>query len=139
MIDSSKLVTKNSAASVQVVVVSTLPVPRLVMNPPPPPMPRPPPSDFCSSTTPIKASTSIRWITMTTCCIRPKSVHTSQSRLPAQAALRDVYRNSPRSLHDHGRLFHPRRLVHWRVIPKTGSHFSGSRATVNGGNTDEIG
>ena len=37
--------------------------------PPPPPMPRPPPSDVCSSTTPIKASTIIRWMTMTTVCM----------------------------------------------------------------------
>ena len=36
--------------------VSKFAVPRLDMNPAPPPMPRPPPSDFCSSTTPIKAS-----------------------------------------------------------------------------------
>ena len=33
---------------------------RFDMNPPLEPMPRPPPSDFCSSTTPIMAATSIR-------------------------------------------------------------------------------
>src|SRR5674476_1420812 len=110
-IDRMRLVTKNRPARTAVARVSKLAVPRLLMNPPPPlpPMPSPPPSDFCSSTTPIKASTNIRWITITTCCIRSQSVQTGRSGLPAQTALREIYRNSPRSLHDRPRLFHPRR------------------------------
>src|SRR6185503_14481295 len=54
-IDSTRLVTKNSPAKIAVVRVSTLPAPRLVMNPPVEPIPSPPPSERCSSTTPIKA------------------------------------------------------------------------------------
>ena len=47
------------AASSAVVRDKTLAVPRLVMNPLVE-LIRPPPSDFCSSTTPIRAMTSIR-------------------------------------------------------------------------------
>jgi hypothetical protein len=37
-----------------------------ITPPPPPPMPRPPPSDRCKSTTPIRQSARIRWMTRTT-------------------------------------------------------------------------
>src|SRR5262249_3657908 len=61
---------KNTAASVAVVRVNTLALPRLVKNPPvPPPMPSPPPSERCSRTTPVMARTTMRWITMMTVCI----------------------------------------------------------------------
>src|SRR4029450_13180526 len=72
-IDSVRLVRKNSPARIAVARVRTLAVPRLVMKPPVEPMPRPPPSERCKSTTPIMANTSIRWITMMTCCIYLKS------------------------------------------------------------------
>ncbi len=68
-IDRIRLVAKNPAARMAVARVSTLAEPRLVMKPPVDPMPSPPPSDFCSSTAPIRASTSMRWITITTVCI----------------------------------------------------------------------
>src|SRR5262249_12345032 len=75
--DSSRLVTKNPSARNAVVRVSTFAVPRLDRNPPPPPpMPRPPPSDFCSSTTPIMASTIIRRITITPVCTSVSSLET---------------------------------------------------------------
>src|SRR5215471_16188151 len=59
-IESTRLVAKKVAASTAVVRVSTLAVPRLDRNPPVEPMPSPPPSDFCNSTTPIMAATTMR-------------------------------------------------------------------------------
>jgi len=63
---------KNPAASKAVVRVNTLAVPRLVRNPLEL-LTRPPPSDFCSRTTPIIATTSIRWIRTTTVSISDTS------------------------------------------------------------------
>ena len=57
--DSAKLVTKNPTASNAVVRVRTFAVPRPVMKPLVE-LTSPPPSDFCSSTTPIMATTSMR-------------------------------------------------------------------------------
>src|ERR1700676_1338809 len=58
--DSVRLVTKNAAASAAVVRDKTLAVPRPVMNPLLFELTSPPPSDFCNSTTPIMATTSMR-------------------------------------------------------------------------------
>ncbi len=69
MIDSTRLVTKKQPARIPVVRVSILVEPRVVMKPPPPPMPRPPPSERCSSTSPIMASTIMRWTTIKTVCM----------------------------------------------------------------------
>src|SRR5690348_9235225 len=55
------------------------------MKPPVEPIPSPPPSERCSSTTPIKASTSIRWMTITTCCIQNPS-KSEPGRASARAA-----------------------------------------------------
>src|SRR4029453_14636825 len=88
-IDSARLVKKNSPARIAVARVRTLAVPRLVMKPPVEPMPRPPPSERCKSTTPIMANTNIRWITMMTCCIYPKSaqIHTALGSSPRRCSL----------------------------------------------------
>ncbi len=59
------LVRKNPAASSAVVRVSTFAVPRPVKKPLVE-LTSPPPSDFCSITTPIKARTSMRWMTIMT-------------------------------------------------------------------------
>jgi hypothetical protein len=66
--DNARLVMKNPTANKAVVRVRTLAVPRPVMKPLVE-LTRPPPSDFCSSTTPIKPRTSIRWITIITVSI----------------------------------------------------------------------
>src|SRR5580698_4055768 len=63
--DSNRLVTKKPAARKAVVRVSTLAVPRPVMKPEVE-LTSPPPSDFCSSTTPIRPRTSMRWMTIMT-------------------------------------------------------------------------
>ena len=44
-------------------------LPRPVMKPPPPPMPSAPPSERCSKTTPTRAITTKRWITIRTVCM----------------------------------------------------------------------
>ena len=59
---------KKPAARSAVVRVSTFAVPRPVIKPLDE-LTRPPPSDFCNSTTPIMASTSIRWMAITTLSI----------------------------------------------------------------------
>src|SRR5215470_928169 len=83
-----------------VVRVSTLEVPRLVRNPPPPPpMPRPPPSDFCRSTAPIRASTIIRWITITTVSIASSSLQEAKGAARRRHQPRS-YRKLRGSLHD---------------------------------------
>src|ERR1700729_2175093 len=67
--DSNRLVTKKPAARNAVVRVSTLAVPRPVMKPLVE-LTSPPPSDFCNSTTPIRARTSMRWMTIITLVIQ---------------------------------------------------------------------
>jgi hypothetical protein len=118
--DRTKLVRKKTAARLAVALVSTLEVPRLVMNPPPPPMPRPPPSERWRSTIPIMATTTMRWMTMMTVCIgeiRPRKggasgglgLHISNRlAIPMAAAIRISKRsvNSRAYLHDPARLFH---------------------------------
>src|ERR1700682_4881857 len=74
--DNNRLVTKKPAARNAVVRVSTLAVPRPVMKPLVE-LTSPPPSDFCSSTTPIRPRTSMRWMTIMTLSIddfRPRRV-----------------------------------------------------------------
>src|SRR6266536_616563 len=104
-IDSTRLVAKNTAASVAVVRVNTLALPRLVMNPPPVlPMPSPPPSERCSRTTPVMASTTMRWITIMTVCIQ----NPDQSRPAAPRQRAEVpHIGSGGSLHDPPRHFQP--------------------------------
>src|SRR5262245_46572029 len=106
--DRKRLVAKNSAARIAVERVSTLAVPRLDRKPPPPPpplpMPRPPPSDFWLSTRPTMASTIIRWMRITTVCIRnllKRGVRAGGPRHDPR------YRNSGRCLHDPLAHFHP--------------------------------
>src|SRR5262249_61850694 len=100
-------ITKTCRAEPDVHRVTPSDVRRVVAKPPVQPIPSPPPSELCSRPTPMSASTSIKWITMITCCIRPLSVQKSPVRASAQAALQDPYRNLPRSLHDHRSFFHP--------------------------------
>src|ERR1700692_2477836 len=66
--DSNRLVTKKPAARNAVVRVKTFAVPRPVMKPEVE-LTSPPPSDFCSSTTPIRPRTSMRWMTIMTLSI----------------------------------------------------------------------
>src|ERR1700722_267839 len=66
--DNNRLVTKKPAARNAVVRVKTLAVPRPVMKPEVE-LTSPPPSDFCSSTTPIRPRTSMRWMTIMTLSI----------------------------------------------------------------------
>src|ERR1700688_3371695 len=66
--DSNRLVTKKPAARNAVVRVKTFAVPRPVMKPEVE-VTSPPPSDFCSSTTPIRPRTSMRWMTIMTLSI----------------------------------------------------------------------
>src|SRR5580692_711464 len=66
--DNNRLVTKKPAARNAVVRVKTFAVPRPVMKPEVE-LTSPPPSDFCNSTTPIRPSTSMRWMTIMTLSI----------------------------------------------------------------------
>src|ERR1700724_2926091 len=86
--DNNRLVTKKPAARNAVVRVKTLAVPRPVMKPEVE-LTSPPPSDFCSSTTPIRPRTSMRWMTIMTLSI---------DDFPPAA--RASYRQPRRSLHD---------------------------------------
>ena len=86
-----------------VVRVRTLPAPRPVRKAPcPPPMPSAPPSERCSSTRPIMASTTIRWITMRTVVMHSsflgaRLLHEAAGALKRQAAgcARARWRGSP--------------------------------------------
>src|SRR5579862_404795 len=101
--DSNRLVTKKPAARNAVVRVSTLAVPRPVMKPEVE-LTSPPPSDFCNSTTPIRPSTSMRWMTIMTLSIDDfRPLHRAR-RSPPRAS----YRQPRRSLHDPARHFYGR-------------------------------
>src|SRR5579864_4334768 len=94
--DNSRLVAKKPAARNAVVRVKTFAVPRPVKKPLVE-LINPPPSDFCNSTTPIKATTSMRWMTMMTLSI-------GDFRTPPSAS----YRQPRRSLHDPKGIFYGR-------------------------------
>src|SRR5580692_11799441 len=94
--DNNRLVTKKPAARNAVVRVKTFAVPRPVMKPEVE-LTSPPPSDFCNSTTPIRPSTSMRWMTIMTLSI---------DDFPPAA--RASYRQPRRSLHDPARHFYGR-------------------------------
>src|ERR1700733_11821604 len=103
--DSARLGRKKPAARNAVVRLKTLAVPRPVIKPLVE-LTNPPPSDFCSSTTPIKARTIMRWMTIRTIIddFRLRSV--AGQPKPAATCRPGLYRQPRRSLHDPARLFY---------------------------------
>src|ERR1700728_4496915 len=101
--DSARLVRKKPAARNAVVRLKTLAVPRPVIKPLVE-LTNPPPSDFCSSTTPIKARTIMRWMTIRT-IIDDFRLRASRAKLAA-ACRPGLYRQPRRCLHDPARHFY---------------------------------
>ena len=95
--ESTRLVMKKPVARTAVARVSAFAVPRLLRNPLVE-LTKPPPSDFCSSTTPIKARTSMRWMAITTLCIGKTRLRLRPREAPSPPYA--PYRVTGRCLHD---------------------------------------